>query len=148
MDRAISRARCRHTISRLDWLHEDPVGAAAGEGNTIASAVREATEELLEGVLRNNRGTKLECHLLDTALVLGRPSSRGGGLGKRRLQIYRCPIPVEELVVEDLEAGGGGQQGSGKHGSFKAAFTSSQPGTIITSLKFSSLLNNPHWFLQ
>ena len=40
-------------------------------------------------------------------------------------QVYRCPIPVEELVVEDLEAAG--LQGSGKHGSFKSAFSSSQP---------------------
>ena len=39
--------------------------------------------------------------------------------------MYRCPIPVEELVVEDLEAAG--LQGSGKHGSFKSAFSSSQP---------------------
>ena len=40
-------------------------------------------------------------------------------------QVYRCPIPIEELVVEDLEAAG--LQGSGKHGSFKSAFSTSQP---------------------
>ena len=39
--------------------------------------------------------------------------------------MYRCPIPVEELIVEDLEAAG--LQGSGKHGSFKSAFSTSQP---------------------
>ena len=52
-----------------------------------AVAVREAGEELLDGILRNNRGTKLECHLLDTALILGRPSTRGAGGGRKRLQV-------------------------------------------------------------
>jgi hypothetical protein len=73
----------------------------------------------------------LECHLLNTVLILGRPSSRGAG-GVKRLQVHRAPIPVVQLVVEDLESatiiGSGSSNGSGKHGSFKAAFSSSQPG--------------------
>ena len=52
-----------------------------------AVAVREAGEELLDGILRNNRGTKLQCHLLDTALILGRPSTRGAGGARKRLQV-------------------------------------------------------------
>lgn len=89
MDKAISRARCRLTISRLEWLHEDLVLNDHGISATVnpAVAVREANEELLDGVLRNNRGTKLECHLLDTALILGRPSTRGAGGGQKRLQV-------------------------------------------------------------
>ena len=89
VDTAISRARCRHTISRLEWLHEDLVLNDHSISSTInpAVAVREAGEELLDGILRNNRGTKLECHLLDTALILGRPSTRGAGGGRKRLQV-------------------------------------------------------------
>jgi len=136
VDTAISRARCRHTISRLEWLHEDLVLNDHSISSTVnpAVAVREAGEHLLDGVLRNNRGTKLECHLLDTALVLGRPSTRGAGGGRKRLQVYRCPIPIGELVVEDLEAAG--LQGSGKHGSFKSAFTTSQPAKHAFRVSF------------
>ena len=48
--------------------------------------------------------------------------------------MYRCPIPIEELVVDDLEAAG--QQGSGKHGSFKSAFTTSQPAKHAFRVSF------------
>ena len=66
-----------------------------------AVAVREAGEELLDGVLRNNRGTKLECHLLDTALILGRPSTRGAGGVRKRLQVgtYFNPLLVLDLFL-------------------------------------------------
>ena len=94
VDTAISRARCRHTISRLEWLHEDLVLNDHSISSTInpAVAVREAGEELLDGILRNNRGTKLECHLLDTALILGRPSTRGAAGGRKRLQVGLIPL--------------------------------------------------------
>lgn len=45
----MAEARCRYTISRLEWLDE------AVEINS--QAVRQAKEELLDGTLRNNRGT-------------------------------------------------------------------------------------------
>ena len=44
----MARARCAHTLSKLDWLDESAEPGAA---------VREATEEMLHGTLRNNRGT-------------------------------------------------------------------------------------------
>ncbi len=47
----MAQARCKHTLARLDWLHEAVLPEASVE------AVRNATEEVLEGVLRNNRGT-------------------------------------------------------------------------------------------
>ncbi len=121
---------------------------------------------------------------MDTVLILGRPTTRGtathsastattSGTAQncrqqqvvmKRLQVYRTPIPVEDLVVEDLDShtrhgsgsstgsgvggssGGGGPNGAGsggggerngKQGSFKSAFSSSgQPGStlILSSL--------------
>ncbi len=162
-------------------------------------AVKLAKEEMLEGILRNNRGTvrlssfaiqysascqlesvpnlsqKLECHLMDTVLILGRPTTRGaannhqGAEGgdvprpevKKRLQVYRAPIPVADLVVEDLDgqstrhgsgsstgsgilgssssssSGSSDGRGSGKQGSFKSAFSGSgQPGSSRTFVFF------------
>lgn len=136
VDKAMAQARCQNTIARLDWLDDCPVDAKV--------AVNNASEEILEGVLRNNRGTKLECHLMDTVLILGRPSTRGQG-GVKRLQVYRTPIPIEELVLEDIDQHGSVSMGSGssgsssgsstssltssgsKNGSFKSAFSHSQP---------------------
>ena len=113
---------------------------------------------------------KLECYLLDTVLILGRPSSRmsvvmtsstaslrsQGSTASlcslssnastsskdstirpttKRLQVYRTPIPTQDLVVEDLNpttVGGSFNDSlplssssgmNGKHGSFKSAFS-------------------------
>lgn len=76
---------------------------------------------------------------MDTVLILGRPSTHGTG-GVKKLQVYRTPIPVCDLVVEDLDGnhshGSGSSTGSassslggGRHGSFKSAFTNSQSGS-------------------
>ncbi len=124
VDAAMAKARCRLTLRRLEWLNEE-------EDSIASSAVASAAEEMLEGVLRNNRGTKLECHLLDTVFILGRPSSRGRG-GPKRLQVYRTPIPVADLVVEDLE--------SAKTASFKSLGSSS--GSSFRSTTSSGSGNN------
>ena len=73
----MARARCDNTLARLDWLDDSA---------EVRGTVRGATEEMLEGVLRNSRGTKLECHLMNTVFIMGRPSSRGMG-GAKRLQV-------------------------------------------------------------
>lgn len=69
VDIAMAQARANFTVSRLEWLDE------AVETKAMAF-VYNAREEVISGTLRNNRGTKLECYLLDTVLILGRPSSR------------------------------------------------------------------------
>ncbi|TRY71154.1 hypothetical protein TCAL_09287 [Tigriopus californicus] len=156
VDKAMAQARCQNTIARLDWLDDCPVDAKV--------AVNNASEEILEGVLRNNRGTKLECHLMDTVLILGRPSTRGQG-GVKRLQVYRTPIPIEELVLEDIDQHGTVSMGSGsssgssgsstsslsssgsKNGSFKSAFSHSQPSkgsSFRVSFRRGSLAPQPH----
>ena len=69
VDIAMAQARANFTVSRLEWLDE------AVEAKS-AAFVYNSKEEVISGTLRNNRGTKLECYLLDTVLILGRPSSR------------------------------------------------------------------------
>lgn len=44
----MARARCQNTLSRLDWLDENP---------EMKETISEASEEMLDGMLRNNRGT-------------------------------------------------------------------------------------------
>ena len=69
VDVHMAEARAQFTVSRLEWLDE------AVEAK-VSLVVSSAKEEIISGTLRNNRGTKLECYLLDTVLILGRPSSR------------------------------------------------------------------------
>ena len=45
----MAEAKCQFTISRLEWL-DDAV-------EVRCHAVRKAREEILDGTLRNNRGT-------------------------------------------------------------------------------------------
>jgi len=59
-------------------------------------------------------------------LILGRPTSRGASAGNKKLQVYRTPIPVSVLVVEDLE-------NTSRHGSG----TSTGGGGGASSFKFS-----------
>lgn len=44
----MAQGRCRFTVSRLEWLDESLVKMGP---------VQEASEEILDGILRNNRGT-------------------------------------------------------------------------------------------
>ena len=57
---------------------------------------------------------KLHTFLLEKILVLTRPATRGGEL---RYQVYRQPIPVDQLILEDIG------ESQGKMGSFQKAFS-------------------------
>ncbi|XP_078393523.1 rho guanine nucleotide exchange factor 3-like, partial [Cetorhinus maximus] len=54
------------------------------------------------GELKNNKGAKLRVFLFEQALVVTRPVSRNELLF---FQVYRKPIPVHQLVLEDLPDG-------------------------------------------
>jgi hypothetical protein len=49
VDTSMAEAKCQFTVSRLEWLDEAV--------EVRCAAVRKAREELLDGTLRNNRGT-------------------------------------------------------------------------------------------
>lgn len=48
VDAAMAQSRCKFTVNRLEWLEENV---------TPDISVLQANEEILEGTLRNNRGT-------------------------------------------------------------------------------------------
>lgn len=84
------------------------------------ACVVEAREEVMSGVLRNSRGTKVSVYLLDTALVVGRQVTRSG-VGPV-VQVFREPVPTHALAVLDLAEGESTKPGSfHRPGSFKGS---------------------------
>ncbi|MBN3322555.1 ARHG3 factor, partial [Atractosteus spatula] len=68
------------------------------------------------GDLKSNKGQKLHVFLFELVLVVTRPVSHSDVL---QFQVYRQPIPVGDLVLEDLPDGEAGVSSS-----FRGAFTS------------------------
>ncbi|KAK6466650.1 rho guanine nucleotide exchange factor 3-like isoform X1 [Huso huso] len=66
------------------------------------------------GELKNSKGQKLHVFLFELVLVLTRPVSHSEVL---QFQVYRQPIPIADLLLEELPDGEVG-------GSFRGAFTS------------------------
>lgn len=67
--------------------------------------------------------------LFDKILVVTRPTSQNG---RQCFQVYRQPIPIEDLVVEDLK------DGEVKMGSFRSNFGKGTAGiNALTLKKFS-----------
>jgi hypothetical protein len=62
---------------------------------------------------------KLYVFLFEKILVLTRPATRAGML---KYQVYRQPIPISELTLQDIDSDG--KLG----GSFRSAFNQGQPG--------------------
>jgi len=105
VDKAMAQSRCKASIAKMEFLT-----------STLPMAVATASEEILSGVLRNSRGTKVYVSLMDTVLVLGRCVTRPG-IG-RIIQVYRDPIPLPCLGCQDIADGE-----AVKPGSFHRAFT-------------------------
>lgn len=92
VDRQTGIAKCLDIISRLDYLHDDQK----------CTAIQESQFVLCSGLLRNKNGSKLHAFLFDKVFVLARPTRRTSTL---TYQVYRQPIPISHLVVEDLTDG-------------------------------------------
>uniref|UniRef100_A0A8C7RRI9 DH domain-containing protein n=1 Tax=Oncorhynchus mykiss TaxID=8022 RepID=A0A8C7RRI9_ONCMY len=83
---------------------------------------------LCHGELRNKSGTKLHVFLFTELLVMTRPVTRNE---HHCFQVYRQPIPVQDLVLEDL------QDGDVKMGgSFRGAFSNSDKAKNIFRVRF------------
>ena len=82
VDAGMAQAKCSKSISGMEFMSATP-----------PACVQEAKEEIMSGVLRNGRGTKVLVYLLDTALVVGRQVTRQG-VGKitQVSVIYRVSI--------------------------------------------------------
>ena len=101
----MAKAKCAASISTMEFLSSTP-----------PQCVVNASEEIMSGSLRNSRGTKVTVCLVNTALIVGRQVSRPG-IGKV-VQVYREPIPTNNLLCIDLADGE-----AVKPGSFHRAFS-------------------------
>jgi len=105
VDTGMAKAKCAASISTMEFLSSTP-----------PQCVANASEEIMSGSLRNSRGTKVMVCLVNTALIVGRQVSRPG-IGKV-VQVYREPIPTNNLLCIDLADGE-----AVKPGSFHRAFS-------------------------
>lgn len=111
-------SECQYYINKLEYLDEKQKDPRI-----------EASKVLLcHGELKNKSGHKLYIFLFQDILVLTRPVTRN----ERHLyQVYRQPIPVQELVLEDLQDGDVRMGGS-----FRGAFGNSDKAKNIFRVRF------------
>ncbi|XP_065898075.1 neuroepithelial cell-transforming gene 1 protein-like [Dysidea avara] len=119
VDRRTGIAKCRDVIMRLDYLSDDQRCAAIDESQFI----------MCSGTLKNKNGSKLQVFLFDKALVLTRTTTRRNYL---TYQVYRNPIPIEHLLLEDI-ADGDARIG----GSFRGALSMASANTSKYLIKVS-----------
>ncbi|KAJ3612182.1 hypothetical protein NHX12_020459 [Muraenolepis orangiensis] len=111
-------SECRYYIDKLDYLDErqrDP-------------HIDNCKSLLCHGELRNKSGTKLHVFLFTEVLVMSRPVSRNE---RQCYQVYRQPIPVQDLVLEDLQDGDVRMGGS-----FRGAFNNADKAKNIFRVRF------------
>ncbi|XP_042268770.1 neuroepithelial cell-transforming gene 1 protein-like [Thunnus albacares] len=101
-------SECQYYIDKLEYLDEkqrDPL-------------IDNCKVLLCHGELRNKSGSRLHVFLFSELLVLTRPVTRND---RSCFQVYRQPIPVRDLALEDLQDG---EIRMG--GSFRGAFTNGE----------------------
>ncbi|XP_060135221.1 neuroepithelial cell-transforming gene 1 protein isoform X1 [Zootoca vivipara] len=111
-------SECQYYIDKLEYLDEKQRDPRI-----------EASKVLLcHGELKNKNGHKLYVFLFQDILVLTRPVTRNE---RHSYQVYRQPIPAQDLVLEDL------QDGDVKMGgSFRGAFGNSDKAKNIFRVRF------------
>ncbi|NXD87208.1 ARHG8 protein, partial [Halcyon senegalensis] len=103
-------SECQYYIDKLEYLDEKQKDPRIESSKAL----------LCHGELKNKNGHKLYVFLFQDILVLTRPVTRNE---RQAYQVYRQPIPVQELLLEDL------QDGDVKMGgSFRGAFGNSDKG--------------------
>ncbi|GAA6102746.1 neuroepithelial cell-transforming gene 1 protein isoform X1 [Tachysurus ichikawai] len=111
-------SECQYYIDKLEYLDDkqkDP-------------RIEQCKSLLCHGELRNKSGTKLHVFLFNEVLVLTRPVVRNE---RQCFQVYRQPIPVQDLVLEDLQDGDVRMGGS-----FRGAFSNSDKAKNIFRVRF------------
>lgn len=129
IDRETGIKKCEFTRDKLDYLEEGQKECGIEESKAI----------LCDGVLKNSRGTKLTAFLFEKVLVLTRPATRNGSL---RYQVYRQPIPCDQLCIEDIP------DGQVKAGSFRTAFSSNQTTKNVFRVSFRDSSSGQGYSLQ
>lgn len=92
VDRKTGEAKCQDVLSRIVFLDD----------RQMCPHVFKAKKLLCNGTLRNKHGTKLHVFLSETVFLLTRPATRQN---RASYQVFTQPIPVENLLVEDLSDG-------------------------------------------
>ncbi|GAB1611354.1 neuroepithelial cell-transforming gene 1 protein-like isoform X1, partial [Argonauta hians] len=117
-DEKIGEAKCTLYKSKLSYIYDDQ----------RISEIEESETFICNGILKNNKGTKLHVFLLDKVLLVTRPVSNNNHTG---YQVYRQPIPVSMLIIEDLK------DNEIRMGSFRNAFGQGQTAKNVFRLSFS-----------
>ncbi|KAL6117110.1 net1 [Pungitius sinensis] len=110
-------SECQYYIDKLEYLDDrqrDPL-------------IEHCKSLLCHGELRNKSGTKLHVFLFTELLVLTRPVTRNE---RQCFQVYRQPIPVRDLVLEDLQDGDVRMGGS-----FRGAFSNADKAKNIFRMR-------------
>nr|XP_031526776.1 neuroepithelial cell-transforming gene 1 protein [Vicugna pacos] len=111
-------SECQYYVDKLEYLDEKQRDPRI-----------EASKVLLcHGELRSKHGHKLHLFLFQDILVLTRPVTRSE---RHSYQVYRQPIPVQDLVLEDLQDGDARMGGS-----FRGAFSTSDKAKNIFRVRF------------
>ncbi|XP_034032036.1 neuroepithelial cell-transforming gene 1 protein-like [Thalassophryne amazonica] len=99
-------SECRYYVDKLEYLDDKQRDPLLDNCKSL----------LCHGELRNKSSSRLHVFLFSELLVLTRPVTRND---RSCFQVFRQPIPVRDLVLEDLQDG---EIRMG--GSFRGAFTS------------------------
>nr|XP_034962252.1 rho guanine nucleotide exchange factor 3 isoform X2 [Zootoca vivipara] len=92
INKKTGESECQYYKERLIYLDEGQKDSLIGDSRVVCC----------HGELKNNRGVKLHVFLFQEVLVITRAVTQNEQLC---YQLYRQPIPVKDLVVEDLQDG-------------------------------------------
>uniref|UniRef100_A0A8C5MGW1 Neuroepithelial cell transforming 1 n=1 Tax=Leptobrachium leishanense TaxID=445787 RepID=A0A8C5MGW1_9ANUR len=111
-------SECQYYIGQLEYLDDKQKDPLIDASKLL----------LCHGELKNKNGHKLYLFLFQDILVLTRPVTRNE---HHYYQVYRQPIPVQELILEDLQDGDVRMGGS-----FRGAFSNSDKAKNIFRVRF------------
>jgi len=112
-------SECHYYQEQLDFLDDRQREPLIAQSKSL----------LCHGELRNKSGTKLHVFLFNEVLVLSRPVTRNE---RHCYQVYRQPIPVRDLVLDDLQDGDVRMGGS-----FRGAFSNAEKAKNIFRVRFT-----------
>ncbi|MGH0131004.1 UNVERIFIED_CONTAM: hypothetical protein FKN15_008688, partial [Acipenser sinensis] len=121
---------CQYFIDKLEYLDDRQKDPRIETSKTL----------LCHGELRNKSGTKLYVFLFQDILIFTRPVTRNE---RQCYQVYRQPIPVQDLVLEDLQDGDVRMGGS-----FRGAFSNSDKAKHIFRVRFQDTTQGQSHTLQ